>query len=163
MSFLRLTLSTWFGSGYFPVASGTAGTLATIPLLLLLWWLQVSWPVHLGVALLVTILGLWAASSAEKDFTLAFCRRHSALIGRLFLHVVWVNLIKLRVENDPDSGTRAMAVGLTTEPWDWKRLLARRLQPFQVNLPSTWHAVYFRHARYPEKYERKPHAAVRAV
>lgn len=67
MRALRTTLCTWFGSGFFPFASGTAGTIATIPLVLLLWW-QDSLLLHAAVTILVTIVGLWAAADAEQIF-----------------------------------------------------------------------------------------------
>ena len=64
MTRLHRVLATWFGSGYFPIASGTAGTAATIPLVLLLWWIG-RWPLHLAAAALIFALGLWAAKDAE--------------------------------------------------------------------------------------------------
>ncbi|MBP7147898.1 MAG: phosphatidylglycerophosphatase A [Acidobacteria bacterium] len=64
MSWLRLVLATWFGSGYSPFASGTAGTLASIPLLLLLWW-SGSVAAHAAALLAIVVIGLWAAWPAE--------------------------------------------------------------------------------------------------
>lgn len=64
MTRLETWLATWFGSGFSPFASGTAGTLASVPLVLLLWWAG-SAPLH-GVAIVaVTGLGLWSARGAE--------------------------------------------------------------------------------------------------
>jgi hypothetical protein len=95
--------------------------------------------------------------------TIAFARRHNALLERLFLHGAWVNLIKLRVENDPRSGSRAMAAGLTRGRWDWERLLARRLQPRHVALPEDWRILYFRETAFPPCAERKRHENKLAV
>ncbi len=64
---LKGLLATWFGSGYSPFASGTAGTLATMPLVALLWWAG-SWPLHLAALVAVVALGLWAADDAETRF-----------------------------------------------------------------------------------------------
>jgi phosphatidylglycerophosphatase A len=61
---MKRLLSSWFYSGYFPFASGTAGTAATIPLVLLLWWVG-SWPLHLLAAIAVFGLGIWSARDAE--------------------------------------------------------------------------------------------------
>lgn len=67
MSRLKTILATWFGSGFFPFASGTAGTLATVPLVVLLWWLD-HWMYHAAAILIITRLGLWAAGDAEARF-----------------------------------------------------------------------------------------------
>lgn len=64
MTRIETAIATWFGSGYSPFASGTAGTLATVPLVLLLWGLG-SWPLHLGATVAVTVAGLWASRGAE--------------------------------------------------------------------------------------------------
>ncbi|MCU0255074.1 MAG: phosphatidylglycerophosphatase A [Acidobacteria bacterium] len=65
MTRLETVLATWFGSGYSPFASGTAGTLASVPLVLLLWWIG-SAPLHAGALVAVTAVGLWAARGAEE-------------------------------------------------------------------------------------------------
>lgn len=64
MTRLETALATWFGSGYSPFASGTAGTLASLPLVVLLWWIG-SVPLHAAAIVAVTALGLWAARGAE--------------------------------------------------------------------------------------------------
>lgn len=65
MTRLEALLATWFGSGHSPFASGTAGTLASVPLVLLLWWIG-SAPLHALAIVAVTALGLWAARGAEE-------------------------------------------------------------------------------------------------
>ena len=67
MTRLETTLATWFGSGYSPFASGTAGTLASVPLVLLLWWIG-SVPLHAAAIVAVTALGLWASRGAEAHW-----------------------------------------------------------------------------------------------
>lgn len=67
MSLPRKILATWFGSGLSPVGPGTAGTLATLPLLYLLWWVGGLW-VQLAAIAAVSVSGLWAASRAREDF-----------------------------------------------------------------------------------------------
>ena len=64
MTRLQVLFATWFGCGFAPIASGTFGTLGTVPLVLLLWWVG-SWPLHLVAILAATALGLWAAQGAE--------------------------------------------------------------------------------------------------
>ena len=59
---LALAWATFFGVGYFPVAPGTAGTAAAIPL----WWLlsHLPWPVYLLATAAVTLTGIAAAQRA---------------------------------------------------------------------------------------------------
>ena len=63
---LALVLATWGGVGFSPLAPGTAGTLAAIPVFLLLallpWWLYVV------SVLAIAILACWAAEEAERIF-----------------------------------------------------------------------------------------------
>jgi phosphatidylglycerophosphatase A len=57
---LAYVLATWFGCGFVPLAPGTAGTLAAVPLYLAL---RPGGPLAvLGVAGLLTAVGVWAAS-----------------------------------------------------------------------------------------------------
>jgi phosphatidylglycerophosphatase A len=68
---LALTWSSFFGSGYFPVAPGTAGTAAAIPL----WWLLshplVPWWAYLAATALVTWTGILAADRAGRYYGVA--------------------------------------------------------------------------------------------
>jgi phosphatidylglycerophosphatase A len=56
-------ISTWFGSGFFPIAPGTAGSLVAVPMAWLV--LYVSGPYGSGVLFLATLLvfglGVWAS------------------------------------------------------------------------------------------------------
>ncbi len=76
--------------------------------------------------------------------TIAFGRRLNALMERLFLTVVWRNFVKGRSERRPDPTTPAMRLGLTTERWSWRRVLARRLFPARQTLPPAWRDLYRR-------------------
>jgi hypothetical protein len=76
--------------------------------------------------------------------TIAFGRRHNAVMERLFLMVVWRNLVKRSSERRPQSETPAMMLGLTPEPWSWPRVLARRLFPWRVPVPASWMRIYKR-------------------
>ena len=68
---LALTWSSFFGSGYVPVAPGTAGTAAAIPL----WWLLADARVpvwaYLLVTVAVTLTGMVAAQRAGKYYGVA--------------------------------------------------------------------------------------------
>ena len=76
--------------------------------------------------------------------TIAFGRRHNAVMERMFLMIVWRNLVKRSSERKPRSDTPAMKLGLTREPWTWPRVLARRLFPWRVQPPSSWMRLYRR-------------------
>jgi len=55
-----------FGSGLAPKAPGTCGTLAAIPVYLLLMDLALVW--YLAVVLVLTLYGVWACGVASKYF-----------------------------------------------------------------------------------------------
>jgi hypothetical protein len=76
--------------------------------------------------------------------TIAFGRRHNAVMERIFLMVVWRNLVKRISERDRQSKTPAMILGLSGEPWSWARVLARRLFPFRISVPPSWTKIYRR-------------------
>lgn len=58
-------LGTWFGTGKFPVAPGTVGSLGAVPLH---WLLRTTHPlVHAAVVLGVTGVGIWAAQRIAED------------------------------------------------------------------------------------------------
>ena len=53
----------------------------------------------------------------------------NAILERLYLAAVWRNFVKRVSERRARSETPAMKLGLTDEPWSFKRLLSRRLFP----------------------------------
>ncbi|MCC6214810.1 MAG: phosphatidylglycerophosphatase A [Polyangiaceae bacterium] len=58
-------LATWFGAGRSPVAPGTAGTLAAVPLALVLERLPLA--AHVAVAAGVTAAGIWSAGVVAEE------------------------------------------------------------------------------------------------
>lgn len=54
-----------FGSGLMPFAPGTWGTLAAIPVYLLL--MDCHWGIYLAVCLLAFMLGVWASEKVSQD------------------------------------------------------------------------------------------------
>lgn len=56
--------ATFFGAGYAPVASGTVGSLAALPLA---WLAAGSWPLGLGLAAVVAAAGIPAAGKASRE------------------------------------------------------------------------------------------------
>lgn len=63
---LVIIFATWWGTGYSPIASGTVGTLAAIPL----YWLlaRLPLPVYLLVLFLLTAFSCWVSGRAEEIF-----------------------------------------------------------------------------------------------
>lgn len=58
--------STWWGTGFSPIASGTVGTLAAIPLYLLLG--SLTFYQYLLLLILLTIFSCWVSDRAEAIF-----------------------------------------------------------------------------------------------
>ena len=59
-----LALSTWFGTGLLPVAPGTFGSLASVPLVLVLQHIGVWYSAF--VLALVTCVAVWASDRTQK-------------------------------------------------------------------------------------------------
>jgi len=76
--------------------------------------------------------------------TIAFGRRLNAALERGFLFLIWRNLVKGRSERKPDRSTPAMALKLTDSPWDWSRVLSRRIFPAHLRVPERWLTIYRR-------------------
>ena len=76
--------------------------------------------------------------------TIAFARRHNALMERTLLLAVWRNFVKRRSERTSTSPTPAMSVGLTEHPWSWPRVLAKRLFPWRERVSPSWMHLYRR-------------------
>lgn len=92
-----------------------------------------------------TLHGLLRHSECHhRRETIAFGRRTNAILERLYLASAWRNFVKGVSERKPDRTTPAMRLKLTTEPWTWRRVLARRLFPGRVRLPKSWLEVYRR-------------------
>jgi hypothetical protein len=76
--------------------------------------------------------------------TIAFARRINAAMERMFVTVIWRNLVKKRSERRNDDTTPAIKVGLTDRRWNWSRVLARRLFYHRAQLPEPWPELYRR-------------------
>ncbi|MBW2038391.1 MAG: phosphatidylglycerophosphatase A [Deltaproteobacteria bacterium] len=63
---LIILLATWGGVGFCPLAPGTAGTAAAVPLFLLLSLLPLT--VYLPLLLCIALLACWLAGKAELIF-----------------------------------------------------------------------------------------------
>jgi phosphatidylglycerophosphatase A len=98
MKRLAIALATFFYVGYCPIAPGTAGSAAALPLYALLRW--VGWP-WLDVATIVGLfaVGVWAGSVAEAYYGrvdpghVVLDEVIGMLITLLFLPVTWVGAI----------------------------------------------------------------------
>jgi len=102
------------------------------------------------------------SQAEQRRETIAFGRRLNALLERGFLAAVWRNWIKGRSERRRDPTTPAMCLGLAREPWNWSRVLARRLFPWKVRVPEPWMEVYRRQLITPEIGHNTRHALKQA-
>lgn len=66
MNFFIKLLATWGGSGYSPIASGTAGTLAAIPFYI--WFARLPLPLYLLTLAAFFFLSCWVSGKAEIIF-----------------------------------------------------------------------------------------------
>jgi transposase-like protein len=94
--------------------------------------------------------------------TIAFGRRLNAVLERFFLTVVWRNFVKGRSERKPDRTTPAMTLGLTTEPWSWSRVLAKRLFAKRVQPSDAWLKIYRREWITPAVGRNQRHTLINA-
>ena len=68
MTKLAVAIATWFGCGYFPVAPGTAGSLAAIGIAYLLVETARWRPVHFAFLALVALpIGIWSAGVTARQ------------------------------------------------------------------------------------------------
>jgi hypothetical protein len=95
--------------------------------------------------------------------TLAFGRRHNAVLERALVLAVWRNFVKRRSERLLKlTRTPAMQLGLAASPWGWARVLARRLQPSKVKAGEAEMRVYRREIVTPPAGNNRLHALKRA-
>jgi hypothetical protein len=94
--------------------------------------------------------------------SIAFGRRLNAVFERMFLAAVWRNFVKRRTERRPDRRTPAMRLGLAREPWEWRRVFARRLFPARERVPGVWQLLYRRGWTTPLLSSNTRHALTRA-
>jgi phosphatidylglycerophosphatase A len=66
MRLLVIFFATWLGTGYSPIASGTVGTLAAIPLYLL--WGNLPILQYLLLLIALTLFSCWVSGKAEVIF-----------------------------------------------------------------------------------------------
>ncbi|HEY8078114.1 MAG TPA: phosphatidylglycerophosphatase A, partial [Labilithrix sp.] len=61
--FVAYAIATWFGVGYTPLAPGTAGTLAALPV----WWALRGRPIPLAAtSIALASIGIWAADEVVR-------------------------------------------------------------------------------------------------
>jgi transposase-like protein len=82
-------------------------------------------------------------NSHLKRESIAFAKRHQAVVERAALLVLWRNFSKPFSENH-GGGTPAMRLGLRAGPLGPKALLRERLFPSRVPLPEPWAGYYLR-------------------
>ena len=96
-----------------------------------------------------------------KRESIAFAKRHQAVVERTALHMLWRNYTKPFSENH-GGGTPAMRLGLRASPLSPRQLLAERLFPSHVALPEPWAGYYRRLEDTPGIANPRRHALKRA-
>jgi hypothetical protein len=79
----------------------------------------------------------------HKRETIAFAKRRQCAAERLWVFVVWRNLMKSFSEQRKDASP-AMRLGLTDHRWSIKEVLKERLFSSRVGLPRRWADYYWR-------------------
>ena len=82
-------------------------------------------------------------SACHKRETIAFAKRHQAVVERGVLLCLWLNFVKAFSENH-GGGTPAMRLGLRECPLTLAGILKGRLFPERVRLPAEWERYYGR-------------------
>lgn len=77
-----------FGAGLSPKAPGTMGTLVAIPFIMLMSFL--STPIYIGITLLVTLVGTYAADWSSRDLNV---HDHSGIVIDEIAGMMWVMLV----------------------------------------------------------------------
>ena len=102
---------------------------------------------------------LWRHSQAHhRRETIAFGRRTNAVLERAAVMIGWRNLVKGVSERKGDRTTPAMRLKITSRPWSWKDVLARRLFPGRLMVPEPWMRIYRREWITPAVGRNLPHA-----
>ncbi|MGB0156804.1 MAG: phosphatidylglycerophosphatase A, partial [Luminiphilus sp.] len=57
---VAVVIASWFGSGFAPTAPGTAGSLAALPMIWVLFYSNSPWLV-VAVTMFLFVAGIWAA------------------------------------------------------------------------------------------------------
>ena len=74
------------------------------------------------------------SQSHHRRETIAFGRKTANVMGRTALFALWRNFIKRVSERRPAPITPAMRVGLTSKPWTWRDVMAKRIFRERVRL-----------------------------
>jgi transposase-like protein len=82
----------------------------------------------------------------HKRETIAFSKRRASAIERLAVFLVWRNWIKAFSERERGASP-AMRLGLAEARLTVEQVLARRLFPGRIRLPSRWQPYYWRTVR----------------
>lgn len=93
-----LIIATGLGTGYVPVAPGTAGSALALPFAWLLYHAWGTWGLIIGT-LIITVLGIWAAQQAEAYFGthdsshIVVDEIAGQLLSLILVKVTWIHLI----------------------------------------------------------------------
>jgi len=96
-------------------------------------------------------------SANHKRETIAFSKRHSGVVERAAILLLWCNEMKPFSERH-GGGTRAMRLGLRRRPLSVADVLEQRRFPARVGLPEPWRSYYCRSVEEREIRSPRRHA-----
>jgi hypothetical protein len=102
------------------------------------------------------------SNAHHRRETIAFGRRHNAVMERAFLTAVWRNFVKRRSERRTDPETPATRLGLASAPWTWAGVFSTRLFPSLEHVPAMWMRLYRREIDTPALPVNRRHTLARA-
>ncbi len=102
------------------------------------------------------------SNAHHRRETIAFGRRHNALLERAYLTGIWRNFVKRRSERRRNVETPAVRLGLAPSPWTWTDVFAKRLFPSQEKISEMAMRLYRRELVTPALPVNRTHALVRA-
>ena len=100
-------------------------------------------------------------SANHKRETIAFSKRHQAVVERAALLLLWRNYGKRFSENH-GGGTPAMRLGASRRPFGVRALLEQRAFPSRVPMPEVWQDYYRRRVPTAEIERPQEHRLTRA-
>jgi transposase-like protein len=101
-------------------------------------------------------------SANHKRETIAFSKRHQAVIERAALLLAWRNWVKPFSERERGPSA-AMRLGLETHRWSMSQLLAGRRFVTRIELPRCWRDYYWRRVDTPGIDNPRRHTLKRAT
>ncbi len=120
LDWLAIFLATGFGSGYSPIAPGTAGTIVAVPIYLLLVYVwHIGLPIYIAIVIIIITVGSLVAQRAGRHFGLIDA-------GQIVIDEI-----------------AGFLVGMTAAPIGWPAILIGFILFRAFDILKPWPANYF--------------------